>query len=94
MALNSLFVVQQTRAIDFMEDCSGLSYDAAEDVFWLVSDQSALIVKINFTGQVLLRLPLGLNKIEGIAVDRRRNLIYTVSDAKGKLYWYKLPDVN
>lgn len=92
--LNAQFAISETHTIDFAEDYAGLTYDAAEDVFWLISDQSAVILKIDSAGQVLLRMPLGITKMEGIAVDRRRNRIYTVNDAEGKLYWYELPNIK
>jgi len=70
-------------------DLSGISYSAADNCLWLLSDEDRMIIKYSFEGDILARHKINVNQPEGIAVDDKNNLIYIVSDREEKLLVYK-----
>ncbi len=76
--------------LTFADDCSGLVYDSTENVFWIVSDESQTITKCDITGNPLESFNLTIPKLEGIALDLTRKIVYLVSDSKEELYLFSL----
>lgn len=84
-------IIQSSRPVKYVKDCSGLSIEAAGRFFWLVSDESCRIVKCDSTGAQLSSYPIDVDKAEGIAVSTTDSLIYVVSDSEQKLHIFKMP---
>lgn len=70
-------------------DLSDVSYDAAYDCLWIVSDESQKILKCTRSGIVLNEYQISFSKGEGIAMVGDK--MYIISDATGKLYVFNKP---
>lgn len=75
--------------LSFSKDVSGIVYDPVLDVYWIVSDESKALYKVNTKGELLQEIPILVEKAEGVALDDQRNL-YIVSDLTSDLFVYKL----
>ncbi|MEI6866714.1 SdiA-regulated domain-containing protein [Flavicella sp.] len=75
--------------LKFAKDISGMVYDAKLDVFWVLSDESQALYKVNSKGKKLQKIPLEIKKPEGVCIDRNRRL-YIVSDLTSELFIYQL----
>jgi len=73
-----------TAAADF----SGVFVDIANTGLWLLSDESASLLKCDYQANVLIRFSLERQKYEGIAIDASR--VYLVNDATAKLNSYQI----
>lgn len=81
-------------AIDFevpfnLSDLSGLTFDEANNVFWILSDESSRIVITDHNLNHLHFIELEQQKFEGIAVDTNQKRFYLVNDEEDKLYVYR-----
>ncbi len=81
-------------AIDFevpfnLRDLSGLYYDETNNVFWVMSDESARIVITDHDLNHLHFIELEHQKFEGIVVDTKQKRFYLVNDEEDKLYVYR-----
>lgn len=77
------------RQILYTSDCSDIFYDAAENCFWVLSDESAKIIKMTPGGDYIAGYSLPKLKMEGIVVVQGK--IYTINDEDGKLYVFNKP---
>jgi len=68
---------------DFADDYSGVTH-AEGSTFWVVSDESEMIYRVDETGDVLESFETGIKKAEGIAM--LNDTLYVVSDSKAELY--------
>jgi uncharacterized protein YjiK len=79
-----LFGVEQARQVaDFADDYSGVTH-AGGSTFWVVSDESKMVFRVDETGNVLESFETRIKKIEGIAV--LNDTLYVVSDSQAELY--------
>lgn len=69
-----------------VKDVSGLHFDAAENLLWIVSDEDQEIYISDTEGNFSKTFKMDVDKAEGIAVDTKNGFIYLVSDSKDKLY--------
>ncbi len=91
ITLDGNFNVRSALQVDFVNDCSGLTFELPGRCLWLLSDASRMAVKMDTTGAVLAKYTLPWDKAEGVAVDNERGLLYIVNDSRSKLYHFKLP---
>ena len=75
--------------LSFAKDYSGIYYDRANDVLWIVSDESKLIAKTDLRGKLIEKFDIDIIQAEGICIDKAGQNIYLVSDRKEELYVYK-----
>jgi len=75
--------------LSYTTDISDICYDAASDAFWIVSDESQMVIKISRSGALLGQWSMTVNQGEGIAFIG--NKMYIVSDVDAKLYVYVKP---
>ncbi|HLP15015.1 MAG TPA: SdiA-regulated domain-containing protein [Bacteroidota bacterium] len=75
--------------IDLSGDLSDIFYEAESDCLWIVSDESASVLKLSRTGSLKAEYSLPFNKGEGITI--LRDTLYIINDADGKLYAFKKP---
>jgi uncharacterized protein YjiK len=61
---------------------SGLSFSVSGDALYVVSDKSGGIYRIDFTGEVLDKLPFHGHDLEGIEVDKENGDIWVVEERK------------
>ncbi|MBT3207830.1 MAG: hypothetical protein HN704_03925 [Bacteroidetes bacterium] len=86
--LDTNFVTLNTYDLDFAADYSGICYNNIEDNFWVVSEESKLIVKCDLFGNSIQKYKINEEKTEGIVFVN--NTIYLVSDSESKIYIYSL----
>jgi uncharacterized protein YjiK len=73
-------------------DLSGLFYDEADGLLWLVSDEARAVFVLDRTGRPLAAFDAGQPDLEGIAIIRSNSRIYLVSDELQTLFVYEYPD--
>ncbi len=88
--LKNDFTVLAQYDLDFADDYSGIFYEAASNLLWIVSDQNKTINKCSISGKLIESFAINVIQAEGIAIEGDN--IYVVSDAEAKLYIYKKPE--
>lgn len=73
----------------FADDYSDITYDAATNCLWIISDESKKLVKTDRNGSVLAQWLLPFTKGEGIAIVG--DTVYIVNDADATLYLFRKP---
>ncbi len=76
-------------AVEYTSDVSDICYDASDDCFWIVSDESKKVVKIGRTGALLGEWLIPFVKGEGITFADGK--MYIVNDADAKMYVFLKP---
>jgi uncharacterized protein YjiK len=61
---------------------SGLSFSASGDALFVVSDRNGAVYRIDFTGEVLEKLPFQGHDLEGIEIDKKNGEIWLVEERK------------
>ena len=82
-------VEQSRKEITYTSDLSDICYDVKEDCFWIISDESKEIFKIDREGTLLGQWLITFEKGEGITFVGDK--IYVVCDADSKMYIYNQP---
>lgn len=77
------------KTIVYASDISDICYENSSNCFWLISDESAKIMKLSFTGDLISEWQIPFTKGEGITIVNDK--IYVVNDADGKLYVFQKP---
>ena len=90
--LTSGFEIAQTYVLDAAKDYSGLAYDKLLNKFWIISDQSRLLMRWSEDNGVEAVFPLPVKKAEGIAINVRERRFYIVSDKDALLYVFDMID--
>jgi uncharacterized protein YjiK len=70
-------------------DVSDICYDPATNAFWIISDESMMVIKISRAGELLGKWHTPVNQGEGIAIIGNR--LYLVSDTDAKFYVFVKP---
>jgi len=61
---------------------SGLAFSSSKDALYTVSDKTGAVYRIDFTGEVLEKLPFQGHDLEGIEVDKITGEIWLVEERK------------
>jgi uncharacterized protein YjiK len=75
--------------LGYTTDISDICYDGDADCFWIVSDESKMVIKITKAGALLGAWSTPVLQGEGIAIIGNR--LYIVSDVEAKLYVFVKP---
>jgi uncharacterized protein YjiK len=90
---NSSYNVTNEYPISFAGDYSACDFVDESGYLWIGSDQDSSVYKCTTDGTVVQTFNLGtLNKLEGIAIDYDRQILYVVTDGDAKLYVYQIND--
>jgi len=76
--------------LNFSKDVSGIYFDAAGKILWILSDESQMIFKTDLLGKPFDKFKIKISQPEGITLNRTRTRLYIVSDNTNSLYVYKL----
>jgi len=76
--------------LEFCKDVSGLYFDEENQILWMLSDESQLIIKTNLNGKLLEKIEITIPQPEGIALSKDGRNLYIVSDNKETLYVFKV----
>jgi len=77
------------KSIDYASDISDIYYEDSINCFWLISDESSKIMKLNSVGDLIKEWEIPFTKGEGITIVDEK--VYIVNDADGKLYVFQKP---
>ena len=90
IAINPDFSIKSKMTITFAKDYSGLCADTLLKRFWILSDKDQTLFYWDSKQYVLASYKINVTNPEGIAIDFTNGLAYIVSDAKSKLYVFRL----
>jgi len=76
--------------LNFAGDYSGIFVESNHANLWIVSDESKMLYRCDYSAKVLEQFELNFSKAEGIVVDSDKNRVYIVSDKLSKLFVYKI----
>ena len=76
--------------LKFCKDVSGLYFDEKNQILWMLSDESQLIIKTDLNGKLLERIEITVPQPEGITLSKDGRNLYIVSDNKETLYVFKV----
>jgi uncharacterized protein YjiK len=68
---------------------SGLAFSSSKDALYTVSDRTGAVYRIDFTGEVLEKLPFKGHDLEGIDVDKTNGEIWLVEERKQNILHLK-----
>lgn len=68
---------------------SGLAFSSSKDALYTVSDKTGAVYRIDFTGEVLEKLPFQGHDLEGIEVDKTNGDIWVVEERKQNILHLK-----
>lgn len=77
------------KSIDYASDISDIWYESSSSCFWLISDESAKIMKLSLNGDLISQWEIPFTKGEGITIVNDK--LYVVNDFDGKLYVFQKP---
>jgi uncharacterized protein YjiK len=77
------------KEINYTTDCSDIFYENSTDCFWIVSDESQMVIKLTKTGDLLGSWSIPFTKGEGLTIVQDK--IYIVNDAENRLYIFDKP---
>lgn len=84
------FKLLRKDTLKFSTDVSGLFYNPADSLIWILSDENSSINIVDMHREVKKKLDFNLIQPEGIAYNPLGNLLYVVSDRKEELYIFKI----
>jgi len=90
LKLNSKFSIVSNFDLVGINDVSGLCYNDLTNQIWGISDESKLLFCFEENLGIIKKYELPFDKMEGLAIDFKKNLVYLVNDSQNKLYIYKL----
>ncbi|MEE9574140.1 MAG: SdiA-regulated domain-containing protein [Candidatus Neomarinimicrobiota bacterium] len=76
--------------LKFCKDVSGLYFDEANQILWMLSDESQLVIKTDLNGKLLEKIEITIPQPEGITLSEDGRNLYIVSDNKETLYVFKV----
>ena len=92
------FKTEEEYKLNFASDYSGIFYARETKELWITSDNESLIYRCTLTGEVIETFDPHINKqdkLEGIALDYKNNLLFVVTDSGQELIKYSLtPSTN
>ncbi len=72
------------------KDYSGIFYEKNNDVLWILSDESKIILITDKSGNLIEQYNTTIDQAEGITLDYKNDRLFIVSDRKEELYEYKI----
>lgn len=76
--------------LKFCKDVSGLYFDEKNQILWMLSDESQLVIKTDLNGKLLEKIEITIPQPEGITLSEDGRNLYIVSDNKETLYVFKV----
>ena len=76
--------------LKFSKDVSGLYFDEKNQLLWMLSDESQLVIKTDLNGKLLEKIDITIPQPEGITLSRDGKKLFIVSDNKETLYVFNV----
>ncbi len=87
--LNEKLEIEKSLKLKFSKDLSDIFYEPKENVLWITSDESKMVVKCDLQGNPIQKFKAPYDQIEGITVDKNNKYLYLVSDPLQRLYKFE-----
>lgn len=78
------------KMIDYTSDISDIYFEEPENCFWVISDESSRILKLNINAALINQWEIPFTKGEGITVVNDK--LYVVNDSNAKMYVFQKPE--
>jgi uncharacterized protein YjiK len=78
------------KELNYSIDLSDIFYSSADSCYWIVSDESKLLMKLSEEWILIKAWNIPVNKAEGVVVVNE--IIYIVSDSEAKMYVFQKPN--
>lgn len=76
--------------IKFAADVSGIYFDQTNKLFWILSDENQMVVKLDMKMNIIAKFNISIIQPEGITINRDNDRMYIISDKEEKLSVYKM----
>ncbi|MFC2119748.1 SdiA-regulated domain-containing protein [Bacteroidota bacterium] len=76
--------------LKFCKDVSGLYFDEVNQLLWMLSDESQLVIKTDLNGKLLEKIKITIPQPEGITLSEDGRKLFIVSDNKETLYVFNV----
>lgn len=76
--------------LKFCKDVSGLYFDEATQLLWMLSDESQLVIKADINGKLLEKIEITIPQPEGITLSEDGRKLFIVSDSRETLYVFNV----
>ncbi len=73
-----------------VKDLSDVFYDTKNNILWLISDESHMVLKCKPDGTIIQKYKVNIKQIEGVCIDKDNKYLYLVSDPENRLYKFEL----
>ena len=90
LELDDKFEILHIDTLKFSKDVSGIYYDEANNILWILSDENQLIVKTDLNGNLIQKTNITIVQPEGITINKEGKRLYIVSDNKETLYMFEI----
>lgn len=84
--LDEEFKIIKKDTLKFSKDVSGLYFDVAKQILWMLSDENQLVIKMDLNGKLLEKINITIPQPEGITLSEDGKRLFIVSDNKETLY--------
>ncbi len=88
--LNEKLEIEKSIKLKFSKDLSDIFFEPKENVLWITSDESHMVVKCDLNGNPIQKFKVPHEQIEGITIDKNNKYLYLVSDPLHRLYKFEL----
>lgn len=78
------------RSLTYTLDISDIYFEELENCFWLISDESSMIFKLDNNGILINKWEIPFTKGEGIIIVNDK--VYVVNDSNAKMYIFQKPN--
>lgn len=76
--------------LKFCKDVSGLYFDEKNQLLWMLSDESQLVIKTDLNGKLIEKIAITIPQPEGITLSQDGKKLFIVSDNKETLYVFNI----
>ena len=78
------------KELNYSTDLSDIFYSSTDSCYWIVSDESKMLMKLSEEWIIIKAWNIPVNKAEGVVVVNE--IIYIVSDSEAKMYVFQKPN--
>lgn len=90
LTLDNRFKLLNKKTFNYTKDFSDIYYDSINDLLWISSDESNMVIKCDIEGNPIQKYKVSIKQIEGITLDKDNNFLYLVSDPEERLYKFEV----
>jgi uncharacterized protein YjiK len=88
--LDEMLNIIKKDTLKFCKDVSGLHFDEENQLLWMLSDESQLVIKTDLNGNLLEKIEISVVQPEGVTLSEDGRKLFVVSDNKETLYVFNV----